>query len=83
MTDLDLMKTLTQKADTKIVLLVMDGLRRPSSRSRRSNGTGSRKHTGISTVWPERACWGLYIRWESEYRLGVGRGTLVCSVTTL
>jgi 2,3-bisphosphoglycerate-independent phosphoglycerate mutase len=26
MTDLDLMKTLTQKADTKIVLLVMDGL---------------------------------------------------------
>jgi len=26
MTDLDLMKTLTQKADTKIILLVMDGL---------------------------------------------------------
>ena len=26
MTDLDLMRTLTQKADTKIILLVMDGL---------------------------------------------------------
>jgi len=56
MTDLDLMKTLTQKADTKIILLVMDGL---GGLPREVGGPRNWKPLirRISTVLLEKACW--------------------------